>query len=70
MLVLLPVAALLARAGQGGLAAFWREVSAPEAVAAIKFTLIVSAIVVALNALFGTLIAWVMVRDGSRASGS
>ncbi len=37
--------------------------SGPEAVAALKLTLIVSAIVVAINALFGTLIAWVLVRD-------
>ena len=42
---------------------FWQSVSSPEAVAALKFTLMVSAIVVAINALFGTLIAWVLVRD-------
>jgi sulfate transport system permease protein len=63
VLVLLPIAALLAKAGHGGTAAFWREISTPQAVAAIKLTLIASAIVVALNALFGTLIAWVLVRD-------
>jgi sulfate/thiosulfate transport system permease protein len=63
VLVLLPLAALLAQAGKGGTAAIWREVSNPQAVAAIKLTLIASAIVVAVNALFGTLIAWVLVRD-------
>ena len=62
-LVLLPIAALLAKAGSGGLGAFWREVSNPEAVAAIKLTLIVSTIVVIVNAVFGTIIAWVLVRD-------
>ncbi|HYM55676.1 MAG TPA: molybdate ABC transporter permease subunit, partial [Solirubrobacteraceae bacterium] len=62
-LVLLPVAALLAKAGSGGTGAFWREISNPEAVAAIKLTLAASAIVVAVNAVFGTLIAWVLVRD-------
>ena len=41
-----PIAALLAKSGTGGTAQFWREVSNPEAVAAIKLTLIVSAIVV------------------------
>jgi sulfate transport system permease protein len=63
VLVLLPIAALLAQASHGGVAAFWREISSPQAVAAIKLTLIASAIVVALNAFFGTLIAWVLVRD-------
>jgi sulfate/thiosulfate transport system permease protein len=63
VLVLLPLAALLASAAEGGPSAFWQSVSSPEAVAALKLTLIVSAIVVAINALFGTLIAWVLVRD-------
>jgi sulfate/thiosulfate transport system permease protein len=66
VLVLLPLAALLARASVGGPSAFWREVSSPEAVAAIKLTLAASAIVVVINAVFGTLIAWVLVRDDFR----
>jgi sulfate/thiosulfate transport system permease protein len=70
VLVLLPISALLANAGKGGLSTFWQQVSSPEAVAALKLTLIVSAIVVAINAVTGTLIAWVLVRDefsGKRA---
>jgi sulfate/thiosulfate transport system permease protein len=63
ILVLLPIAALIARSSTGGLGAFWREVSNPEAVAAIKLTLVAAAIVVLINAVFGTLIAWVLVRD-------
>ncbi len=63
VLVLLPIAALLDSAASGGTSAFWHAVSSPQAVAALKLTLIVSAIVVAINALFGTLIAWVLVRD-------
>jgi len=63
VLVLLPIAALLAQSTKGGTAAFWREVSNPEAVAAIKLTLAVAAIVVMINAAFGTLIAWVLVRE-------
>jgi sulfate transport system permease protein len=61
--VLLPIAALLAKSSTGGLSAFWREISNPEAVAAIKLTLVTSVIVVAINAVFGTLLAWVLVRD-------
>jgi sulfate/thiosulfate transport system permease protein len=70
VLVLLPVAAVLAKSGSGGASAFWREISNPQALAAIKLTLAMSAIVVGVNAIFGTLIAWVLVRDefpGKRA---
>jgi sulfate transport system permease protein len=63
VLVLLPIAALLAQSTSGGLGAFWREISNPEAWAAVRLTLIISAIVVLVNAIFGTLIAWVLVRD-------
>ncbi len=63
VLVLLPIAALLARAADGGPSAFWSEISNPEALAAIKLTLIVSALVTLINACFGTLVAWVLVRD-------
>jgi sulfate/thiosulfate transport system permease protein len=62
-LVLLPVAALVVKSGSGGIGAFWREISNPQARSAIELTLAVSAIVVAVNAVFGTLIAWVLVRD-------
>jgi sulfate/thiosulfate transport system permease protein len=63
VLVLLPLAALLAKADVGGASAFWKEVTNPQALAAIKLTLIVATIVVLLNAVFGTLLAWVLVRD-------
>jgi sulfate transport system permease protein len=63
VLVLLPIAALLAKSSTGGSSAFWREISNPEAIAAIKLTLITSVIVVAINAFFGTIVAWVLVRD-------
>jgi sulfate/thiosulfate transport system permease protein len=62
-LVLLPIAALLTKASSGGTNAFWREITSPEALAAIKLTLAASAIVVVINAIFGTIIAWVLVRD-------
>jgi sulfate/thiosulfate transport system permease protein len=71
--VLLPIAALVAKSTTGGPSAFWREVTNPEAVAAIKLTLITSLIVAAINAVFGTLIAWVLVRDefpGKRVVGA
>jgi len=57
------MAALIWSARQGGVGAFWATVSAPEALAAIKLTLVVALIVAAINAVTGTLIAWVLVRD-------
>jgi sulfate transport system permease protein len=63
VIVLLPLAAVAARSMDGGLDGFWRAVSGPEAVAALKLTVIVSLIVAVLNAVSGTLIAWVLVRD-------
>jgi sulfate transport system permease protein len=63
VIVLLPLAAVLSRGFEDGLGHFWDAVSAPEAQSAIKLTLITSLIVVAINAVMGTLIAWVLVRD-------
>ncbi|MEA2374842.1 MAG: sulfate/thiosulfate transport system permease protein, partial [Thermoleophilaceae bacterium] len=63
VIVLLPLAAVTARSFDGGLGAFWRAVSGREAVAALELTIVVSLIVVAINAVAGTLIAWVLVRD-------
>jgi sulfate transport system permease protein len=63
LIVLIPLAAVVAKSFDGGLGAFWDDVSAPQAVAALKLTLIASAIVVAINAVAGTIIAWVLVRD-------
>ncbi len=66
LIVLLPLAALVWQAGQGGWAAFWDAVSSPEAVAALKLSLFVSVIVALVNAVAGTAIAWVLVRDRFR----
>jgi sulfate transport system permease protein len=61
--VLLPVAAVVENAFSGGLGAFWQQISAPEARSAVLLTLAVCGVVVIVNAIFGTLIAWVLVRD-------
>jgi sulfate transport system permease protein len=63
IIVLIPLAAVVSKSFEGGLAAFWDDVTGPQAVAALKLTLIASAIVVAINAVTGTIIAWVLVRD-------
>jgi sulfate transport system permease protein len=66
VIVLIPIAAVISRGFDQGLGHFWDAISDPEAVAAIKLTLISSLIVVAINAVMGTLIAWVLVRDDFR----
>jgi sulfate transport system permease protein len=66
VIVLIPIAAIVAKAFENGWSSFWEEITRPEAVAALKLTFAASLIVVAINAVSGTLIAWVLVRDSFR----
>ena len=66
LIVLLPLAAVAGRSVEDGLDAFWASVSSRQAVAALRFTLLISLLVTAINAVMGTLIAWVLVRDEFR----
>jgi sulfate/thiosulfate transport system permease protein len=63
IVALIPLAAVVAKSLENGTNSFWTAVTNPQAVAALKLTLIASLIVVLINAVFGTLIAWVLVRD-------
>jgi sulfate transport system permease protein len=63
IVALIPLAAVVAKSMGGGLGSFWSAVTTDQAVASLKLTLIASVIVVLVNAVFGTLIAWVLVRD-------
>ena len=63
LIVLLPLAAVVDESFTRGLDGFWSAVSGEQSVAALKLTVISSLIVVAINAVFGTIIAWVLVRD-------
>ena len=69
MFVLLPLAAVIARSAQGGASAFWQTVTTRQAVTALELTLGVSLATVAINLVFGTVIAWVLVRDDFRGKG-
>ena len=62
LIVLLPLAAVVAKSFDGGFEAFWNAVTSRQAVSALRFTLLVSLATAAINAGFGTLIAWVLVR--------
>ena len=63
LIVLIPLAAVVNKAFENGWDTFWSAVTAPEAWAALRLTIVASLIVAAINAGMGTLIAWVLVRD-------
>jgi sulfate transport system permease protein len=63
IIVLIPIAALVAKSTGGGLDGFWTSLTSPLAIRALKLTLIASVIVVVINVITGTAIAWVLVRD-------
>ena len=63
LVVLLPLAALTVTSFGDGWSGFWAAVTAPVALASLWITVAVAAVVAVLNAVMGTLIAWVMVRD-------
>ena len=66
VIVSLPLAALMWEATSEGASSFWDVVTSPEAVAALKLTLGASLAVSLLNAVLGTITAWVLVRDDFR----
>jgi len=66
VIVLLPLAAVLLRSLEGGVAAFWDAVTSPQAVSSLRLTFVASVLVVLVNAVAGTAIAWVLVRDRFR----
>ena len=66
VIVLLPLAALTSQAFKGGLNTFWEQVTSPLAISSLELTVIASLIVVVINAVFGTIIAWILVRDEFR----
>ncbi|HEU4739932.1 MAG TPA: molybdate ABC transporter permease subunit, partial [Solirubrobacterales bacterium] len=63
IIVLLPLAAVASDAFTGGIGHFWEQVTQPLAVKSLKLTVVCSLIVVLLNAFFGTILAWLLVRD-------
>jgi sulfate/thiosulfate transport system permease protein len=62
-IVLLPLAAVVSQSFEKGLSGFWDAVTSPLAVSSLELTVICSLLVVVINAIFGTIIAWILVRD-------
>jgi sulfate/thiosulfate transport system permease protein len=66
VIVVLPIAALVWESKRDGAHAFWQSISNPEAVGALKLTFGAAFVVVLINAVLGTITAWVLVRDDFR----
>ena len=63
LLVLIPLAAVIATAAAGGWSEFWNTITNEQTRAAINLTLKSAALVTLVNIVAGTAIAWVLVRD-------
>ena len=61
-IVLIPVLALILKGAEIGPARFWQIISSPRAVAAFQITLTAAVIATIFNAIYGLLMAWVLVR--------
>jgi len=66
VLILAPLLALIEGAFSEGIARLGEEVTRPDALNSLKLSLLLAAAATVVNTLFGTLIAWVLVRDRFR----
>ncbi len=62
LIVLLPLLVLVWRASGLGLEGIWRVATTPRVLAALEVSFVTSMLAALLNAVFGTLVAWVLVR--------
>jgi sulfate transport system permease protein len=62
VIVLIPLSAMFIRAGTIGPADLWQVVTAPRVMTACKLTFGASLIAASINAVFGFLVSWVLVR--------
>jgi sulfate transport system permease protein len=63
VVVLIPLAAVVANAFSQGWSSFWSTVTSSASLTALGVTLTASLVVAAIGAVMGTLVAWVLVRD-------
>ncbi len=62
LIVLLPIAAVFIRTAELSFSEFWEVVTAPRVLASYKLSFGASLLAAAINAVFGLLLAWVLVR--------
>jgi sulfate transport system permease protein len=63
LLVLIPLSAVVVTAGSNGWDSYLRVLENPQTWAAVRLTVTTALVVTAVNAVVGTIIAWVLVRD-------
>ncbi len=69
LIILLPLVVVLTEAFKGGLQPYLAALDDPDTIAAIQLTLLVAAIAVPLNAIFGVASAWCITRFEFRGKG-
>jgi sulfate transport system permease protein len=62
-MVLIPLAAVVFRSFEDGFGSFWDYATNPQALDALRLTVLAALAVTAINVVAGTAIAWVLVRD-------
>ncbi len=62
LIVLLPIAALVLKTADLGLAGYWAIMSSPRTLAAFRVTFTTAAVATVFNAVYGLALAWVLVR--------
>lgn len=63
LVVLIPLAAVVAKAFEGGAGTFFDSIKVGAVVSALVITVLAALVVAAIGAVMGTLVAWVLVRD-------
>jgi sulfate transport system permease protein len=62
LIVLIPLAALVLKSATLGLSGFWEVVSGARTLAALRLSFFTALFAAAVNAIFGVIIAWVLIR--------
>jgi len=62
LIVLIPLAALVLKSATLGFEGFWEDVTGPRTLAALELSFFISLFAATVNAVFGVIIAWVLVR--------
>ncbi len=63
VLVMLPLAAVVAATIEGGWSTFYNTLTDAQTFAALRLTVVIALLVTLVNAVVGTVVAWVLVRD-------